>query len=99
MRTPQLTTLARYSEIWCSKVGQRQFCLLHQMEVFDQSMQASVVLQPLKSTDALWVATRKGTFLYGLIPPAEDKPHIVDHESGTIPLVLASRTINGEQSY
>ena len=67
------------------------------MQSVDQTMQASIVLQPLDGTDAIWIASRTGSVLFGLIPLAGGEPTVVERDSGTIPLVLAARSINGQR--
>ena len=71
--------------------------MLRQMQPVDQTIQASIALQPLDGTDAIWIAIRTGSLLYGLIPLEGGEPSVVEHDSGTIPLVLAARSINGQR--
>ena len=91
--------MSAVSEIWYSEVGKRQFRLLHQMQAVNQTVQASIALQPLHGTDAIWIACRSGSLLYGLIPLAHGEPSVMEHDSGTIPLVLAARSVNGQRLY
>ena len=91
--------MSAHSEIWYSEVGKKHFRLLHQMQSNNQAIQASIALQPLDGADAIWIASRTGTVLYGLIPLADGEPSVMEHDSGIIPLVLAARSVNGQRLY